>query len=114
MLVLLTGPPINRLLHVYPRLAFINETPQKLFVFCSAYGALFPVQKVLKDNTEDYEKLSFHETVEPAVRCRIKPVRTCYILDSERYLHLGLRNGKKGLSEEFVAYESDFRKTVSA
>jgi len=112
--VLLVGKSAKRLLHIYPRLAFINETPQKLFVFCSAYGALFPVQKVLRDNKEDYEKILFHETIEPTVRCRIKPVRSCYVLDSERYLHLGLRNCKKGLSEEFVTYESDFRKTVSA
>jgi hypothetical protein len=83
-------------------------------VFSSAYGALFPVQKLLRDNSEDYEKISFHDTQESAVKCRIKPLRSCYVLDSECYLHLGLRNCKKGLSEEFVTYESDFRKTVSA
>jgi hypothetical protein len=45
---------------------------------------------------------------------RFKPTRTCFVLDNERYLHIGLRNSKKGMSEELVAYESDFRKTISA
>lgn len=84
-------------------MSFINETTQKLFIFTALYGGIFPVEKAIKDNAEDYEKLSM-VIVENAVRMRFRPLRTCYVLDNERYLHVGLRNCRKGMSEELVAY----------
>lgn len=95
---LLQGPPEARLFHVYPKLEFINETPQNLYVFKAVFGGIFPIMKIVRDNCDEFRKLELN-IADSVVKCRFKPIKTCYILDEERYLHVGLRKSKKGLSK---------------